>query len=169
MKIKNISATICSFLALLTVSCGISSGSRSPELEASTLVYQRGGFSSGYTTIVIDFEKGLYQKAHITSPTMGPETILSPAEASKWKDRFKSHGSLMSSKTEQAQLTELRIQLSKVKKWKKNYLNKSILDGESWKIKIIMKDGKIIESSGLNSYPPNWEKISNSIETLCGE
>ncbi len=49
--------------------------------------------------------------------------------------------------------------------WKHRFNNNNILDGERWKLTVIMKDGRKQTYSGSNGYPPYWngfEKLMNS-------
>ncbi|SEB99583.1 hypothetical protein [Paenibacillus sp. GP183] len=52
--------------------------------------------------------------------------------------------------------------------WEKNYNNLNILDGTHWSLKIELDD-RIIEKSGSNAYPNEWEKFCNIIQKLTGK
>lgn len=55
-----------------------------------------------------------------------------------------------------------KIKEFKIEKWKERYEPppyKFVEDGEQWEIELEFNDGKILKSSGNNTYPNNWEKV----------
>lgn len=69
--------------------------------------------------------------------------------------------------TEVYQLLELTDDL-KVRDWKNEYNNNSILDGEQWLMKIKFADGVIKKIKGSNAYPDNWEEFQRRVRAVAG-
>jgi hypothetical protein len=60
------------------------------------------------------------------------------------------------------------IRNCRILKWEKNYNNPHILDGTQWSLNIELDD-RIIEKSGSNAYPNEWEEFCNTIQKLTGK
>lgn len=52
--------------------------------------------------------------------------------------------------------------------WKNEYIDPNTLDGAQWSLNIELYD-KLIEKSGSNAYPNEWEKFCNIIQKLTGK
>ena len=47
-----------------------------------------------------------------------------------------------------------------IPKWKSEYDNPNILDGEQWSVQVVFADGSRYKSTGSNAYPSAWRKLS---------
>lgn len=57
-------------------------------------------------------------------------------------------------------------EIIKIEKWKKEYINSYILDGEQWEIKIFYDDKEPVEKYGINAYPKtfrDFDKLFNEL------
>jgi hypothetical protein len=52
-----------------------------------------------------------------------------------------------------------KLFIENIHKWKKEYIDKFICDGEQWELKIEFNGLPSFESSGSNKYPDNWDKF----------
>jgi hypothetical protein len=61
------------------------------------------------------------------------------------------------------------IYLMKIWEWERTYRKEAgiILDGKYWSIKLNTK-GKVYESEGMESFPPDWNRFCQAIEKLTG-
>ena len=84
--------------------------------------------------------------------------------------------SIVLNETDSDKLDEFFAELN-IKRWKANYINNYILDGESWTINVTFFDGTTREIRGSNHYPTKWpkfkamlkwiqEKYMNSVEVI---
>jgi hypothetical protein len=60
------------------------------------------------------------------------------------------------------------IRNCRILKWENNYNNPHILDGTQWSLNIELDD-RIIEKSGSNAYPNEWEKFCKIVQKLTGK
>ena len=51
-----------------------------------------------------------------------------------------------------------------VNSWKEKYINRDIVDGTSWKLQIMFKNNTALKAYGLNDFPKNWDKFTETIE-----
>jgi hypothetical protein len=52
--------------------------------------------------------------------------------------------------------------------WKPRYLDPGALDGTSWTL-TLEHDGRRVQSSGSNAYPPGWKQVQRALEQLSGK
>jgi hypothetical protein len=62
-------------------------------------------------------------------------------------------------------LDELFAELN-IKRWKTNYINEYILDGESWTINVTFFDGTTREITGSNHYPTKWPRFKAMLKWI---
>jgi len=60
-----------------------------------------------------------------------------------------------------------KVEKIQVWKWKKEYIDPDILDGEQWSLKI-KKQNKTLNVYGLNSYPETFNQFKKAISKLLG-
>jgi hypothetical protein len=60
-----------------------------------------------------------------------------------------------------------KVEKIQVWKWKKEYIDPDILDGEQWSLKI-KKQNKTLKVYGLNSYPGTFNQFKKAIRELLG-
>ena len=53
--------------------------------------------------------------------------------------------------------------------WKNEYIEISVIDGDSWKLAISYKNGNIVEYKGRSNYPSNFEAFERLNEKLISE
>ena len=53
-------------------------------------------------------------------------------------------------------------------KWEKEYIDKDIVDGQSWNLKFEYRGNKI-ESSGSNRFPQNFPRYEKALKQLLGK
>ena len=56
-----------------------------------------------------------------------------------------------------------KIKENNIDRWDKEYIDNTVLDGESWKLNINTKNIKL-KSSGINAYPKNYDTFLNLLE-----
>lgn len=54
-----------------------------------------------------------------------------------------------------------RFNLIRIDKWKNDYLNKNVLDGYQWELKVTYADGTQKISGGSNAYPKEFSRLKN--------
>lgn len=53
--------------------------------------------------------------------------------------------------------------------WKNEYIEISLIDGDSWKLSISYKNGNTVEYKGRSNYPSNFEAFERLNEKLISE
>lgn len=66
-------------------------------------------------------------------------------------------------------LEYLRILFPIINNWKKEYINTSTIDGQSWKLTILLTNGEKKEYSGYSSFPNNFEAFEIINDRLISE
>lgn len=61
-----------------------------------------------------------------------------------------------------------KLEEANVFRWKKEYVNRDILDGTSWSVELTLRGGNVFESRGSNAYPKRWELFCRSLQSLLG-
>jgi len=53
--------------------------------------------------------------------------------------------------------------------WLDDYYDHTVLDGTQWSVKLTLADGRVVEKSGSNSFPKQWEEFCKGIAELVGD
>lgn len=61
------------------------------------------------------------------------------------------------------------IEEIKINSWNSEYLNSNILDGTQWEVKLKYKHRRLIEISGSNEFPDQWDWFIKIINKYIGE
>lgn len=51
--------------------------------------------------------------------------------------------------------------------WDARYDDAAVVDGTSWAVRLEY-DGRAVEATGSNAYPPGWTKVRAALEQLAG-
>jgi len=60
---------------------------------------------------------------------------------------------------EQCETIQATLQDLAIPKWKKEYLNPTVMDGEQWSLTVVFDDDFQKNSSGSNAYPLHFDEI----------
>ncbi len=126
-----------------------------------------GGFSEGYTTIIIDGQK----KQLTTIHPQDPNKTLKGKELQIWLKENKEFNTVTQTAIKPTQMTAFENSLEKcsLKLWNKKYINKEIIDGTTWDVNIVFKNNESITSSGVNEFPKKWDAFIKTIEKISGK
>ena len=100
--------------------------------QIDVIEFEVGGYFDGTHVYRIDFLNGEIEYKH-SRQDEAPQT----------------------KKLKQIEIEKQRLMNTGLLDWKKSYVNREILDGEQWSIKIF-SNGKQQEKYGSNQYPRNW-------------
>lgn len=146
--------TLIIAVLLCTAACTNKVGNN--ELQSAFL--QFGGYGSKYTNVLIDFKTGDYQKA-ITFSSKPLEIFLN--ESQKKEFLMFEESQIAQKKLDKNQLKSLQKEIKecKIEQFKTKYVNKDVLDGDTWHITLKYKDGTSKESYGIAAAPKELKQF----------
>lgn len=56
-----------------------------------------------------------------------------------------------------------------VHEWKKQFNDRSVLDGQQWELEIRLTDRRVRKYSGSNDYPPYWKELKSTFKPFIDE
>ena len=123
--------------------------------------FKIGGFSEGKVVINID---GNTKKLTWVWAQSFPENLTQTKLETFIKEE-KNYIQVKKSTLTDKQLKALERELSncKVKKWNNKYINRDIMDGTEWELRITFKDKTQLKSVGINKFPKQWEQFKKAV------
>ena len=100
---------------------------------------------------------GFFKGSEIRTVLLGGNEPVLWIEHPLERDKKKPEIRTLEQKTRDAFLGEFRK--IGIEKWKKQYRNDFVLDGESWEFSIGYEDGKTVKYNGSNAYPSGFGRL----------
>lgn len=122
--------------------------------EIKEIYYSRSSFGVISEEIVVNLEKKEVRKFYNSEFGKGgrPMTFdeISPEEYEIYKIKNVAR-------------FEENLQKSGINKWKDEYVNRDIMDGYQWSMRIVFRDGTERKIYGSNKKPKNFDKVISAI------